>query len=189
VAIPSSWFHDEFDLGKSSADCVIGFAEDDYETPISYFYSWYPAMDSELAVGETRYCHLQLALSRRAPPTTSLTFGLPGWYLDPDPANDRQTLFLHKALESIPITPPGTLLVLAGLIATMGAAAQWRHRRCSGRARDAHVPHPDGAFLSGDIRNFIDSWIALLLRRPGLQQRSADCIPAKSAGLDPRRFA
>jgi len=123
VIVFSSHFYDQFDLGKSSNDCLMTFVVDDDGTPFSYLHIWYATQYADLAVGETRTCHIQMALSPRAPPVTSLTFGLPYFYLDPDPTNDRQTVFLHRALDSIPTASPMTLLALAGLLAVSAMAA------------------------------------------------------------------
>ena len=126
--ISSVHFHDEFDTSVGGSDCLLGVAVVDDGTPYSYYFVWDPAQDSALQVGETRYCHITMALSAQAPPITELTFGLPTFYLDPNPSNDRQTVFLRRALDSIPTTSHQTLLILAGLLATSALAVLRRYR-------------------------------------------------------------
>ena len=128
VIVVSSHFYDQFDLGASSNDCFMNFAVDDDGTPFSYLHIWFVTLYSDLAVGETRTCHIQMALSPQAPPVTALTFGLLSSFIDSDSTNDQQTVFLRRALDSIPTTSHQTLLILAGLLATSALAVLRRYR-------------------------------------------------------------
>ena len=120
VPILSSNFYDQFDLASTQSDCFIVLIVADDGTPYSYYYIWYPTDEFEMEVGETRVCHIKLALTRAAPFVTAFSFGLPDFYVDANPANDRAAVYLQKAVDSVPMLSPAIEALLAMLIAATG---------------------------------------------------------------------
>jgi hypothetical protein len=132
VFISSAPFSGEFDWHGFSSDChMSGFIFDWEGPPFFYQLNWFLTLDTGLAVGETRTCHFQMMLTPQATPVTSLTFGLPNYFADPDSSNDQQTLFLQRALDSIPATSPQALAILACFLATFGWLALHRRPHCA----------------------------------------------------------
>ena len=119
LGIDSSAIYDQFDLHTAQVDCTaIVLNVVDGETTFYYYYQWYPAFFSDLAVGETRACHLTLALTSQAPAVMPFSFGLPSFIADPNPSNDRVTVLLQQqVVPSIPALSPAMLLLLAGVLA------------------------------------------------------------------------
>ena len=83
---------------------------------------WYPAapIAPAIAVGETRTCHLQLALTSAAPAIMPVSFGLPQFIVDQNPANDRATVLLAKPVRPVPGPSPGVLALLTFLLLGSG---------------------------------------------------------------------
>jgi hypothetical protein len=112
----------EFNPFVASNDCGLITAVVDLQTTSYYYFSWYflaPPDGSDLAVGETRTCHFIEALTLHAPTVTPFSIGLPGYFVDPNPTNDRSTVYLVRALDPIPTLSPWVLLSLAGLLAAI----------------------------------------------------------------------
>src|SRR3569623_127521 len=116
----SSNFYDQFDQASSQSDCFIVLNVADDGTPFSYYYIWYPTDESEMAAGETRVCHIKLALTPSAPFVTEFSFGLPDFYVDSNSANERQAVFQQKTIGSVPTLAPSVVVMLFALIAAMG---------------------------------------------------------------------
>ena len=127
VEIISSDIYDQFDLSSAQVDCN-GLVRNvvDTTTGFFYYYSWYPADVSDIAVGETRICHLTLALTAQAPAVMPLCFGLPSYYVDINPSNDSATVLLQQVVPSIPALSAAMLLLLAGVLAVIAAVARRR---------------------------------------------------------------
>lgn len=83
---------------------------------------WHPASPfaPALAAGETRICHLQLALTSTAPATMPVSFGLPQFIIDQNPANDRATVLLAKPISPVPGLSPIALMLLTSLLLGSG---------------------------------------------------------------------
>ncbi len=123
VEIISSNISDQLDLSTAKVDCtgmVLNVV--DTTTGAYYYYSWYPAFFSDIAVAETRACHLTLALTSHAQATTPFSFGLPSYYTDINSSNNSAMVLLQQVVPSIPSLSPIALLLLAVLIATAVAA-------------------------------------------------------------------
>ena len=123
VGFISSDFYDQIDLNFGGADCKgIVLSVADGET-FHFNYSWYPTLfDGPLAVGESRTCHITLALTHQAPPIWSLGFSLRTFFEDINPSNNAATVILRRgeaAPTTVPSHSPLTLLLLVmGLLAT-----------------------------------------------------------------------
>jgi hypothetical protein len=133
----SSPIYDELDLNTATADCgnTLGLIVVDTSDGFYYVYDWDPTIDSPLAVGETRTCHLNLDFTEWAPDTFSLTFSMPNFLVDLDPSNNSATVTLRRAIEGAATTPvptlsPAALAVLAILLACLAIV---------GRRTDARV--------------------------------------------------
>lgn len=133
----SSIFVDEFHLiSEDLNECNLLLIVEDLKTGgFDYFTDWNvsgAAGPPPLAVGETRTCHFQLALTAQAPAVMPYSFGLPSGISDPNPSNDRATVQLQQAPppppESILTLSPAMLLLLAVSLAAIGRVA---HRRLS----------------------------------------------------------
>lgn len=129
LALSSSHFVHEIEPGP--ADCTMGIVVADGDGFFVYYLNWYiaGAIGEPLQPGESRVCHFQMALSTVAPAVYPFTFGLPSYYTDPNPANDRVTLYLRRgdlAPTTLPSNSPLALLLLGlGLVLSAG----WSMRR------------------------------------------------------------
>jgi hypothetical protein len=84
---------------------------------------WEPASPDfapPLAPGETRVCHFQIALGASAPASYDFSFGLPDFFHDPNPSNDRATVVLHRAAVA-PAQVPMLSVVMLWLLAVLSA--------------------------------------------------------------------
>jgi hypothetical protein len=97
---------------------------------------WEPASPDfapPLAPGETRVCHFQIALGASAPAAYDFSFGLPDFFHDPDPSNDRVTVVLHRAAAA-PTQVPTLSVAMLWLLATLFAIVGMIVLKASGRA-------------------------------------------------------
>lgn len=129
LALLSSTFVHE--LFPGPADCFlitqVGDGKDFYIYNLAWFVSG-AAGDGPLEPGESRTCHFQMALTSAAPAVFPFTFGLPNYYTDPNPANDRFTLYLRRG-DLLPTTLPSNsplALVLLGLGLVVAARSRIR---------------------------------------------------------------
>jgi hypothetical protein len=103
LVITGSNVYEEFNPYAASNDCGLITAVVDLQITFYYYFSWYltppPPASANLAVGETRTCHFIQALTSRAPRVTPFSIGLPDFYVDPNPSNDRSTVYLVRALD------------------------------------------------------------------------------------------
>lgn len=125
LALSSSYFLHEIFPGP--ADCAMGIVVADGDDFFVYYLNWYVAgaLGEPLQPGESRVCHFQMALTDDAPPVFPFSFGLPSFFTDPNPANDRVTLYLRRgdlAPATLPSNSPLAMLLL-GLSLTFAAAA------------------------------------------------------------------
>jgi hypothetical protein len=133
LALSSSYFVHEIVSGP--ADCTMGIIVADGDGFFVYYLTWYlaGALGEPLEPGETRVCHFQMALTSAAPAVYPFTFGLPSYYTDPNPANDRVTLYLRRG-DLAPTTLPSNsalamLLLSLGLMVAAGFGMRGRARR------------------------------------------------------------
>jgi hypothetical protein len=134
LVLQSSNFTNQFDFRHASFNCngfVISVL-DGVSGP-EQFMNWYvaalPLGTAPFAVGETRTCEIDLALSSAAPGVFPFTFGLAHQYVDVNTTNDSMTVVLLKTVQSVPALSIASLLLLAGLLAaTARHAARLRHR-------------------------------------------------------------
>ena len=124
VSLGSSPIYDELDILSATADCGddLALAVVDTSDGFYYVYDWFPTTESPLAVGETRYCYLNLDFTEWAPDTFSLTFSMPDFLVDRDPSNNSATVTLRRATQGaatatpVPTLSPLALGMLAGLL-------------------------------------------------------------------------
>ena len=136
LILSSSLFVDEMHvISFNSDECYLVLTVLDGETDFFYLVSWYLAVPDSadsppLAPGESRSCHFQLSLTSQSPSVFPFSFGLSSLFSDPNPGNDRATVYLRRrGAESTPIPAASSigLLLLAGLL-TLAAYAVSRHR-------------------------------------------------------------
>lgn len=137
VIMGSSPIYDELDVYTATADCgdTLGLAVVDTSDGFYYAFSWFPTIDLvPLDVGETRYCHVNMAFTEWAPDTFTLTFAFPYWLVDLDGSNNSATVTLQRAAAvatAVPTLSPLSLLLLAGLLVACAGLA--RSRICESR--------------------------------------------------------
>jgi len=127
VSLGSSPIYDELDVFSATADCGndLVVAVVDLNDGFYYLYDWFPTQESPLAVGETRYCYLNLEFTEWAPDTFSLTFSMPDFLVDLDPSNNSATVTLQRAAAvatAVPTLSPMALVALMALTMLVGAA-------------------------------------------------------------------
>jgi hypothetical protein len=130
-AIVSSPIYDELDFNNASSDCQdIVLAVVDLVDGFYFLYAWHLALQTPLAVNETRSCHLTLPLTAVAPPVMPFSFGLSRPWIDPDPSNNEAIVILRRAAEptAIPALSPALLIALVLLIVGCAARAFQRGR-------------------------------------------------------------
>jgi hypothetical protein len=137
VSLGSSPIYDELDVFSATADCGgdLGLAVVDLNDGFYYEYAWFPTQESPLAVGETRYCYLNLDFTEWAPDTFSLTFSMSDYLVDLDGSNNSATVTLQRAIAGVPtpvpILSPMSLLLATFVVASAGLAAiSSRRRHC-----------------------------------------------------------
>jgi hypothetical protein len=130
LGLYSSYFSDEFALSLASNDCGLSFAVLDGDDWWAYAYLWSPNRNSDLAVGQTKTCHLKLALSLEAPPTVAFTFTLPSDYVDPDPSNDHATVYLHRDVSPVPADSWFARCALMAVLSGLACSRLRRSNRC-----------------------------------------------------------
>jgi hypothetical protein len=136
LELTSSNWVDQFHIVPGSASCYIGVTVVDLIDSFYYFYFWDVAGlpgTPDLGAGETKTCHFQLALTVHARATTSFSFGLPDFIVDPDPSNDRATVTLQRAVATVPALSAAMLVLLAGLLALTATMVSRRWDSVSGR--------------------------------------------------------
>jgi hypothetical protein len=141
VVTMSSIYVDEMQLvGVNPDECFLFVLVGDLSNGgYDYRIEWDPASPDfapPLAPGETRVCRFQIALDASAPASYEFSFGLPDFFHDPNPGNDRATVTLHRAA-AVPVQVPalsGTMLwLLAALSASVGMLALRAPRRAAKR--------------------------------------------------------
>lgn len=132
LALISSDFYDQIDLNYGSVDCegvVLSVADGEI---FHFNYWWRPTLfDGPLSVGESRTCHITLAVTNQMPPIWPFSFELLGYYEDLNPANNISTVILRRgdiAPVAIPTLSPGALLLLAAGLAVAACCAFRQHR-------------------------------------------------------------
>jgi hypothetical protein len=132
VSVGSSPIYDELDIYSTTADCEdnLGLIVVDLDNGFYYSYAWFPTDESPLAVGETRYCYLNLNFTEWAPDTFSLTFSVPDFLVDLDPSNNSATVTVQRASQGsatttpVPTLSPLALVMLVGLLTSLGMRAR-----------------------------------------------------------------
>lgn len=131
----STDLRDEFNISTAQAvKCrVLGVQVAEPPDP-HYNYWWFPALTQPpLAVGETRECHLRLALFDLAPDEFIFGFGLAYFQEDLDASNNIRSVILRRG-QVVPVAVPALsttlLLVLAGLIAAFSVLSLRHENRC-----------------------------------------------------------
>jgi hypothetical protein len=131
VLVTSSVYVDEMSFVSVNADecflfVVVGdLANGGYDYRSEWWVSL-PDLSPPIAAGETRVCHFQIALTDLAPATYPFSFGLPVYFHDPNPSNDRVTVLLHRAAATptqVPTLSAAMLRLLAALSASIGMFA------------------------------------------------------------------
>jgi hypothetical protein len=128
-AIFSSDIYNEFDPSYGSTDCqgyAVFITDGDgfsYAT-----ISWSPTFLDlpALEVGETRSCHITLALSISAPAVWSFSFGVAEFFDDINPSNNVSTVILRRgdvAPVAVPVLSLHGLMLLGFTLASMAWAA------------------------------------------------------------------
>lgn len=138
VLVTGPDIHDEFELYLGN-NCPMFATIVDRVDGWYWIPFWYPAFPyrPDMAVGETRTCQVRMRLSAVAPAVVPLSFGLPDFYSDTNAANDRDTVFLARAVDgvdataAVPALEPAALLLLI----TMLTAAAGLRLRAARRTR------------------------------------------------------
>jgi hypothetical protein len=121
LALSSSHFVHEIVSGPS--DCGLVTVVADGENFYEFWRTWYvsgAAGGAPLEAGESRTCHFQMALTYEAPVSYPFTFGLPDFFTDPNPDNDRVTLILRRgdlAPVAVPSLSAYAMLLLVAMLA------------------------------------------------------------------------
>lgn len=122
LVLISDDFVDQFDTSVGSNDCqglVVAVSDG---KAYHYNFWWYPTLSQgTLEVGETRTCHLTLALSAQAPPVWTFGFAIPLFFVDINPLNNYGWVTLRRATGAatdLPATSWISLVILAVLIVT-----------------------------------------------------------------------
>lgn len=135
IALESSAFVDEFDLGSAVADCPgLGLIVVDGKS-FYYLYMWIFTYLGPLQPQESRLCYITLPVGAHAPEAWTFGFFLPASYVDLNPSNNSSSVTLRRGSPTarpIPALSPRMLLLLMLLIASMGAMAN--QRRHTGRS-------------------------------------------------------
>jgi hypothetical protein len=126
----SSDIFDEFDTSSGSNDCQ-GYAVvvSDGET-FHFNLTWSPTVQGILNVGESRTCHITLALSSQAPEVWPFSFGVAFFYEDINPNNNVATVTLRRgdvAPIAVPMLSIQVLTVLIVALASMACTAFLRN--------------------------------------------------------------
>jgi hypothetical protein len=138
VPATSSVYVDEMNLvSVTSGACILGVVVGDLATGgEDYRIVWFVAgvQAPPLAVGETRTCGFQIALTQYAPSPYTFSFRLTpdSFYIDPNPSNDTATVVLQRAAVApnpVPALSTAMLCLLAGLSAGLAAQTLRSRRR------------------------------------------------------------
>ncbi|HET6545210.1 MAG TPA: hypothetical protein VFG55_00515 [Rhodanobacteraceae bacterium] len=134
VSLQSSTFIDEFDVnGEGSTDCQnLDVAVADFAGGYDYRFLWYLTLQGSLAVGETRSCHIQLAMGN-LPAVFAFSFFVPDYYQDINPSNNSATVYLRRgpapAFVPVPALSRWTQWLLATWLALTAVLRSVRPRR------------------------------------------------------------
>lgn len=123
VTLSSSDYVDE--IVRVGSDCTLITVVADGEDFFFYYLNWYlaGAGGPPLEAGESRTCHFQMTLTPAAPAVYDFTFGLPTYYFDPNPSNDRVTVTLQRG-DLAPVAVPSlSAYAMLLLVATLAIAA------------------------------------------------------------------
>lgn len=131
----SSDLRNEFNISTAQVVSCNFLAVQVSEPPDQYYnYWWLPTLSQPpLAVGETRECHLRLALFDLAPDEFIFGFGLAYFHEDLDASNNIGSVVLrrgHVVPVEVPTLSTTLLLVLAGLIAAFSVLSLRHENRC-----------------------------------------------------------
>ncbi len=122
LALFSSDFYDQFDSSFGSADCqgyTVFVSDGD---AFHFNLVWFPTFQDQgaLEVGESRSCHITLALSNQAPAEWPFSFGVAESFDDINPDNNVSTVILRRG-DMAPIAVP-TLSTYALLLLIVALA-------------------------------------------------------------------
>lgn len=121
LVLISSDFYDQIDLNFGSVDCQGVVLSVSDGKAFHFNYSWYPTIfEGPLLAGESRTCHITLAMTNQMPAVWPFGFAIPDFIDDINPANNTGTVVLRRgdiAPVAIPMLSPYFLLLLAiGLV-------------------------------------------------------------------------
>jgi len=147
LELESSWFYHEFAITQIDLVACYQFGGAMSESePHPWFVAFWilsgvPGTGMQpLAVGETRTCYFQLVLMADAPAVTPFTFGVSTYFSDINPSNNSATVYLRRAVPSIPLLGMSGMLLLVMMVAMAGAVTLGRRRSSAERV---HPPlHP-----------------------------------------------
>jgi len=135
ILVSSSTYVNELNLiSVNSAECFFFHIVGDLATGGEDYRLWWYAAGlgaPPIEAGETRTCHLQIALTQSAPTPYNFSFFLMrNDYIDPNSGNDIATVMLRRA-PAAPTPVPALSTMMLGLLATLSAgfAAQTLRRR------------------------------------------------------------
>jgi hypothetical protein len=130
LAVISSDFYDQIDPYFGIVDCQgVVLSVSDGKT-FHFNYWWYTTDEGVLAVGESRTCHITLAMTNQMPAVWPFSFAIPPFIEDINPANNSATVILRRGdIEplAIPMLSPLFLLILTiGFTTLAGHALRQR---------------------------------------------------------------
>jgi len=124
-ALFSSDIYDQFDTSFGLVDCQ-GYAAIVSDGKTFYFtLVWSPTFldQGALEVGETRTCHITLALSNQAPAVWPFSFGVADFFDDLNPDNNVSTVILRRGDIAPVAVPTLSIPVFILLIVTLASMA------------------------------------------------------------------
>jgi Domain of unknown function DUF11 len=138
AVVSANEYPDQIDITAIASDCVdIHLAVVDAATTFWYYEAWYPTDTDHsmignwpLAAGESRSCHVTLALAPSAPQILPFDLHLDTFWSDPNPTNDVGRVVLQRAIPTIPTLSPAMLTLLMLLL--MGGQRVFAHSRKRG---------------------------------------------------------
>lgn len=127
LALYSSDILDQFDASSGSTDCQ-GYTVVVSDGKTFHFnIVWSPTIQGQgaLEVGETRSCHISLALSSQAPAVWPFSFGVADFFDDLNPDNNVSTVILRRgdvAPVAVPTLSISMLVFFIVVLATVACA-------------------------------------------------------------------